>query len=340
MSNFKDVVVGELIHEKIAVVENLTAKVGTNDKIVTNFRLRDASGTIAGVYFGRFEAAIATGSVVVVNGAVGDFNGLQVKVKDAKLVEGDLSEFLESIMPVSQYPKEILVRVVQERIAKIEGPELRAFVSTLIEATPAYYTAPAGKRIHHAWVGGNAEHCAHVSILAATTAALYSGIDADLVIAGALLHDIGKTEELVMNGVIDYSDVGRLMGHAYIGAKMIEDHARFQPLNPELIQNLVHIILSHHGSLEHGAIVTPATVEAEIVYLCDMLDSKTVAAQAMINTDAGSGRWTSYNRMLDRTMRKPATAAISEGADAEAGEVCAASHGQTQMALESEKKLF
>ncbi len=132
----------------------------------------------------------------------------------------------------------------------------------------------------------------------------YPHVDHDLLVTGALLHDLGKIEELKTEGFIDYSDQGRLIGHIVLGAEMVRDRLRALPGFPEeLAMRLLHLILSHQGKGEYGSPVVPMTVEAIILYYADELDSKANAFARIISRDKEPGRkWSRYVELMDRFL--------------------------------------
>ena len=157
---------------------------------------------------------------------------------------------------------------------------------------------PGAKSVHHAFMGGTLVHCLSTAKIARSIAENIDIANIDLVTAGALLHDIGKLKAYEITGVvIDMTDTGLLFDHLYLGAKMLQDIANsvcpIDELNEAQIfrlEQLQHIILSHHGEKEYGAVINPATVEAHIVYQADTID----AEMQMLREAAkkSSGKWT------------------------------------------------
>jgi 3'-5' exoribonuclease len=138
-----------------------------------------------------------------------------------------------------------------------------------------------------------------------------------MLMAGVLLHDIGKMEELSVTNHINYSDRGRLLGHITLGSEMLECAVREMPGFPEeLAMRLKHMILSHHGNLEHGSPVVPMTVEAMLLHYLDNLDAQVRGTLTMIDKNGGEGGWTEYVKLLDRfiyTGRKGSEPGSGEG---------------------------
>ncbi len=141
----------------------------------------------------------------------------------------------------------------------------------------SFSEAPASKRIHSPYIHGLLHHTLNVARIATRVAELYPTVNRDLVLAGALLHDIGKIREYEIRGTIDLTDDSRLIGHVFLSAEIVDEKIKDMKNFPELMRKkLIHIILSHHGPLENGwgSAKDPAIPEAEIVALSDLMDSQ------------------------------------------------------------------
>jgi 3'-5' exoribonuclease len=185
----------------------------------------------------------------------------------------------------------------------------------------AYRTAPAAKAIHHAWIGGLIEHVLSLCTLAKFTAAHYSDIDFDLLLAGVILHDIGKISELNYVRSFSYATEGQLLGHIVIGLTMVEEKLRQVPgFPPKLRDLLLHLIVSHHGELPYGSPKVPLFPEAMLLHHLDNLDSKMECMRGLIERDRQvEGVWTGYSSALERSLLKkakfleePAQAVVTE----------------------------
>jgi 3'-5' exoribonuclease len=164
--------------------------------------------------------------------------------------------------------------------------------------------APAAKGVHHAYRGGLADHLLSVMKLANRIADHYPMADRDLLLAGALLHDIGKVKELSYERNFEYSDEGRLVGHLVMTAQKIREKAsRIEGFPPALEQHITHLVLAHHGHLEYGSPKVPMTLEALLVHLMDLMDSR-VQSWLEVMAKEGNERWTEPNRIVDRHLWK------------------------------------
>jgi 3'-5' exoribonuclease len=162
-----------------------------------------------------------------------------------------------------------------------------------------YRIAPAAKHYHQAYAHGLLEHCLTVAQAVSAISATFPGIDRDVAVTGALLHDIGKLEAYTYDMPIDMTDAGRLQGEIPLGyyrvRRLIEDLPGFPP---ELAQSVLHIILAHHGSLEHGSPVVPCTREATLVHMIDNLGGRLGSFDRLEKQLARGAAWSSYDRAL------------------------------------------
>jgi 3'-5' exoribonuclease len=268
----------------------------------------DATGRIDGVMWDNAEPAfkeIAAGDVVKLKGVVGKFrDNPQVKVElMARVAAGDYDP--AHFLAASAIPRPDLEAGIRQEMAPVANPHLAKLLKAFFgdaEFMRAFLDAPAAKLWHHAWVGGLAEHTIGVCRLARAALKNYDLLDADLLAAGCLLHDIGKIREFKTGTFIDYSDEGRLVGHLVLGDQMLlEKLNRIRDFPDELAKRLRHIVLSHHGEKERGSPVVPATLEALIVHHCDFMDAHAAAFTRIIRREGlQNKRWSDYVNLIDR----------------------------------------
>jgi 3'-5' exoribonuclease len=216
---------------------------------------------------------------------------------------------------------------MRELLGTIQQPHLRVLLGHVFgedsELWAAYRTAPAAKYFHQAYVHGLLEHSLEVAQAVSAISATFAGIDRDVAVAGALLHDIGKLEAYAEEGgrEIDLTDAGRLHGEIALGyyrvRRLIEDIDGFPH---ELAQAVGHIILSHHGSLEHGSPVVPCTREATLVHMIDNLGGRLGSFDRLEKELAPGRRWSPFDRALGAGAffaGPPASAPAGEPAEAD-----------------------
>jgi 3'-5' exoribonuclease len=215
--------------------------------------------------------------------------------------EVDITEFL----PASRRDPEEMMAELRGIIGSMNSEPLKALLESMF-ADPAvaqgFMRAPAAKSIHHAWLGGLLEHVLSLCALARPLARHYGNIDEDLLIAGCILHDIGKISELSYSRAFGYTTEGQLLGHMQIALRIVADH--LPPGFPPKLRNLLeHLILSHHGQLEFGSPKVPLFPEALLLHHMDNMDSKMETMRASIEKDkSNSGEWTGYNYALERSV--------------------------------------
>ncbi len=272
-----------------------------------NLVLSDRTGNIKGVVWDNVEKIASqtkTGAVVKIRGHVGQYrNNLQVVIKEMTMVpleETDPSDFMLSTERDVHKMFERVVALSESLDAWYLKSLFRAFWED-VSFTAQFKKAPAAKKMHHAYIGGLLEHTLSMAVLADKIAGHYNGIDRDLLVSGALLHDIGKTREFSYDMGIDYSDEGRLVNHIVIGLQMIEEKMRTIANFPEEQALLLkHMVISHHGSRELGSPEPPKTMEAVILNCIDEMDSRVQAIREFMGKEDPGETWTSFHRLLGR----------------------------------------
>lgn len=288
--------------------------------------LMDASGEIAGRAWDnaeRLAAVCSKGAVVRVRGQASSYRDqLQLKVtgvepvESAEVVPGDF-------MPKSPVEPKIMARDFLKLVDSVEDPHLSQLLATFFSRKKnlhLFKTAPAAKSMHHAYIGGLLEHTLGVATLADRVAEIYPVIDRDLLMAGAMLHDIGKLREFSFDTFpFDYSEAGRLVGHMVLGVEMIQDAAREIKKFPDAtLKHLTHLVLSHHGRHEFGSPVLPMILEAFILNFIDDLDAKVnYVAGLSKNAKGEEYQFSEYQRNLERFLliRKPAEQEVKQAGD-------------------------
>jgi 3'-5' exoribonuclease len=273
--------------------------------------LADRSGQVNGVVWDQVEriaAAAAEGDFVHVRAKVGEYRGsLQMVVKDMAKVPEEQVDAADFLAATARDVDQMFARL-KEMTARMQTPHLKALFELFWadEAfTAAYTKAPAAKHMHHAYIGGLLEHTLSMAVLAEMIAGHYSGVDRDMLLAGVILHDVGKIRELEYERRIEYTDEGRLLSHMIIGLGMLDEKLRQVPDFPGLqAQLLKHMIISHHGAREFGAVEPPKTIEAILLNYIDEIDSRVNSVREYVAKDASDGAWTPYHRLLERHFYK------------------------------------
>jgi 3'-5' exoribonuclease len=282
--DLKHLAIGERVQHPFLVLDVQHRSYGT-DKDCTILTLGNASGRIESAPFWGADqqrvAGISKGLVAQVIGEVTDFRGKrQLTITSLRVLppgQVDLADLLPSVGDIEPY-----WRKLDEWRHAVRGPRLRETLALFFdddEFRRRFEQCPASPSGHHAALGGLVKHVLEVAAIGRTIAKV-SGGDEDLVLAGALLHDIGKLECYRWDGAFDYTDHGRLFGHVVMGALMFDRTLRAadpMPCTDDEAALIQHFILSHHGQLEFGAAVPPMTLEAEILHYADNASAKSAS---------------------------------------------------------------
>lgn len=310
----EQLVEGETIRA-VFLVNDKSVRATKSGKPFLALTLSDKSGSIDAKVWEQAEA-IATrfeaDDFVAVEAQVDSWQSkLQLNVRDVQKVEDSAVAF-EDFVPVSRWPRRALLEQLQGVVrAEIKSAEMQRFFDALFadeDLMQRYQTAPAAMGNHHAFLGGLLEHSLSMTRLAVQIGGHYNAyypglLDTDLLIAGTVLHDIGKCYELSYSRAFNYTDEGQLVGHIVQGVEMVTAVAA--PIKPalpaEMIMQIKHLILAHHGKKEFGSPVLPRTPEAMVLHEIDMIDSRmnmlaNIAEQHIPGADDAS--WSGYERLF------------------------------------------
>lgn len=274
-------------------------------------RLSDRTGQVEGRIWDltgdidEFEAD----DVVKVEGMVDAYRGkMQVKIRRARRAR-DAEVELADFLPATEEDVDALydeLLAIARSVNREPLQQLLLSVLTDEEIVPRLKRAPGAKVMHHAVLGGLIEHVVSLCRLCRLAAENYPEADADLLLTGAILHDIGKVYELSYERGFDYTTAGRLVGHVQLGLELVNRKMDELAGFPHTLRLLVqHMVVSHHGRLEFGAPVTPRFREAVMLHYLDDLDSKMGAMRAELAAAEAAGKpgeWTDWNRALERPL--------------------------------------
>ena len=212
----------------------------------------------------------------------------------------------EECIPCAPRPLDEMWQELEAHVARVSSPAVRELLTRMItKEADRFRIWPAAQSVHHAYRGGLLEHVLKILDSVIFLADAY-GANRDVLVAGAILHDIGKLEELSYGVTTEYSVQGNLIGHITIGAGMVRDVAREIPDFPQDLRlQIEHLILSHHGQRAMGSPVEPMTVEAFILSAVDDLDARIHQVRKHIEADDSDGPFTVYHRRLERVLYKP-----------------------------------
>lgn len=273
------------------------------------FTLRDKTGQLSGVFWdvpNYIKQWTQPGLVVLATGKINHYkDALQLNATDLNPSESaDLRHFL----PSSGRSREELLEDLLQKIDRLAEP-WQGLVSHLLlddQFLAHFADAPAARVLHHAYIGGLLEHSLSMATLAEQLADHYPYVNRDLLVTGALLHDMGKVSEYTTESSFGVSEDGRLVGHIIRAIVMVEKAAVELDFPQESLRHLVHLIASHHGTLEFGSPTVPKTLEAILLHQIDLLDSRVQGFFDHISSYDSDAEWTvKSSNMFGTELRRP-----------------------------------
>ena len=306
-----DIQPGQEVSAVFAVAEK-QVRIARNGSPFLTIKLTDKTGSVTGrIWEGAEDASrsIPLRMPLSVRGRSELFRDeLQINVLEYSPVSSadiDPGDFL----PTCPTDAGSLLRKLKQFLSGVQNPALHQLIERILadrELMAKFKTAPAAKSVHHAYLGGLLEHTASVAALASQVCSLYPEIDRDILLVGAFLHDIGKVDEFTCDLCIDYSDSGRLLGHMVLGTQILEQKIRSLKQFPDREAMLLkHLILSHHGQAEFGAVKPPMTREALVLHYVDDLDAKLdTLSRILAESREDDSSWTNYQPLFSRFFLK------------------------------------
>lgn len=277
-----------------------------------SLRLVDRTGSVDARMWGRLPddllQEIPGPAYVEVEGQAHEYRGtLQVKLERLRVMaREEVAE--EDYLPATEQDRRALAAELETLGRSLENEDLRRLFELMVSDEPfweAFCQAPAAKGMHHARIGGLLEHSVNCSRIARSLAEIYP-VDRDLLLFGAVFHDVGKVRELSWNtGGFAYTTEGRLLGHVVLGERLVSEYVAMLPSFPEeLGLRLSHLLLSHQGEIEYGSPERPKTLEALLVHLADNLDAR-AEMYLEFTKNVSPGGWSHHENPLHRALYVP-----------------------------------
>ncbi|MDO8549871.1 MAG: HD domain-containing protein [Ignavibacteria bacterium] len=284
------------------LIRKFEVRLSRQNKQYLNMELGDRSETLNANMFDNYEeicSAFKNGNLVKVKGVIDDYQGSkQIRVASITAVDPSDNISINDFLPKSLRDLEDMKGEFLRRINSLSNYYLKALMKKIFEGErfEKFATAPAGKSWHHGYIHGLIEHTLEIIKICDLMCDIHPELNRDLLISGAMMHDFGKTEELKYDGVFEYTDKGKLIGHIVISAMIINDEVNKIPGFPEDLKNcLLHIVLSHQGKLEYASPVVPKTLEAIALYQTDELSAKVNAYKNALSTQVKiESKWTNF----------------------------------------------
>lgn len=310
VKELRTVATGQQIWGKFLILERLNRKTKDGKEII-NLKIGDSTGEIDVVVWENCNVSGEPDPGAVV-GLLGDLsmynNRLQITAKRVKMLDEDPIPYLKS----PSIDKSSLIEQFENMLASINDPYLKELLERIFipQVKECFFNAPAARKIHHNYHGGLLEHTLTVAKLCCHAAEIYTELNRDLLITGAILHDAGKMEEYHIKVTPEYTLAGKMMGHIVMGSQIItaeiEKMRNEQRDFPEKLELMLkHMILSHHGNMEYGSPVVPLFPEALLLHMMDNLDAKMfVFFQKIQDDEEGKDLFTPYDNFFGQQYFK------------------------------------
>jgi 3'-5' exoribonuclease len=272
--------------------------------------LADRTGKITAYVWSNANAVsqeFDEGDILKVQGKIHRYkNQLQLKIDKLRKAE-DTEVNLADMLPTTQKDMRFLAEQFYRFVDSVKNEHLAKLLKIIFEDKEIFSQfsrCPAAKSWHHNYIGGLLEHTVSVTTLCDFAAKMYP-IDRDLLVTGAMLHDLGKIYEYEQLPKLEFTDMGRLIGHLAMGDEIIyKTAAKINDFPQELLMKLRHLILAHHGTYENASIRLPQTIEAVLLHQCDNLDAQTIGVNQIIESSADDAVWSEFDRLNSRYYYK------------------------------------
>lgn len=290
------------------IVKEKNLSLGKNGRPFLSLSLGDKTGSLDAKMWDQVEDAAKNfeiGDIVLIKGVIQLFqNRKQLIIHKIDKVDHQQVEMTEFIATSKVDAQALFLELIQI-VKTMKNSQLKQLVMDTLEdpeIKPLFLKAPAAKSIHHAWVGGLIEHVVSMTKILVFMGDHYNFLNKDLLVFGAIFHDLGKIWELSYDSAFSYTDRGRLIGHMEMACELIDKKsARILGFNQELRDICKHIVLSHHGKYEYGSPKRPKFLEALLVAMVDDLDSKVSTVHSWVETEkVSSVKWSRLNELFDR----------------------------------------
>jgi 3'-5' exoribonuclease len=303
----RDLAEGQVV--AVLAVRDREVRTKRNGEGFLQLVLGDRTGTVRAISWDDVEERrrlTDPGAIVWVRGEYREDErwGATVTIRELRAASAEEYD-LDQLTSTADVPVDRLESDLRDLIATIQNPQLGELLNRLFgEGSPVwerFRVAPAAKYYHQAYRHGLLDHTVSVAQAVSAAASSFPGVDRDIAVTGALLHDIGKTQAYNDDPLaIDLTDAGRLQGEIPLGYYLIRrEIERIDRFDPELAQAILHIVLSHHGTLENGSPVVPATREATLVHAIDNLGGKLGSFDRIERELADGEAWSRFDRGID-----------------------------------------
>ena len=305
-----DLGLGDIV-KQVFYIKEAEFRLRRDGKTVDGFlRISDSSSEIEAIYWDISDKKLSQ----IENMQFAQIEGQVIKKKSDGQMQMSIKSLdpapessLEDFIPATPLNVEELMQEIDHKISSMKHPYLKALLLSFFDdliLREKFKKTPAAKKLHQAYKGGLAEHTVNVSRICETICQIYPQVNRDFLVSAALLHDIGKVEEYQLNGVIEYTDKGKLIGHIIMGTEMVEEKIKqIKDFPEDLAVMFKHTILSHHGKFEFGSPKLPSILPAIALFYADDTDAKINGLISLKEQNKNvDKKWSDWVWWLDRSI--------------------------------------
>lgn len=308
--------------EGFALVKSCDKKSAKNGSTYIDMTLADKSGEINAKIWDWREGIFLpeTNTIIKIRGVISTYNGTpQLRIDKARALWDNDNINMSDIIPSADYEGKYMMQIIRDKVNAFTNTDLKTLVNAVLNQYGDKMTdCPAAFKLHHAIRGGLLMHTLSIVKLCECVASIYPTVDKDLLISGAILHDVCKTDEFIISdsGLVEgYTAQGHLIGHLVMGAMAVDRIARENNISKDTAMLLEHMLISHHGEPEFGAATRPLFLEAEILSELDSLDANIYEIENCLSEvapfDFSNRQWALHDRRFYNHGRKAPTTKVN-----------------------------
>jgi 3'-5' exoribonuclease len=302
----EDLKVGDSVFGELFAVKNYKKTATRNNRPYIDITLSDKTGLIKGKIWSddmKNCESVEEADVVSVSATIDEFNGPQIKVTNmSKVDKYDLADF----QPTSGKDVEKMFSEIVEAIEKVKNPALKKLLKEFLddkETVEQYKRGAGGYTVHHDYLGGLLDHTTEMLSYVPAIYKTHPKINKDMLVTGIIFHDIGKIHDYEVSTTITITPKLKLLGHIFTGAEMVQNYGKRIKMDENLLDEVLHLILSHQGKIEFGSPVVPKTPEAMILYRLDDMSAKLNTAFKLLESgEDENALFTNYQRNLETDL--------------------------------------
>lgn len=301
----EDLKVGDSVFGELFAVKSYKKTATRNNRPYIDITLADKTGLIKGKIWSddmKNCEPVDEGNIVSISATIDEFNGPQMKVTNmSKVDKYDLADF----QPTSDKDVEKMFSEITNAVGKIKNPSLKKLLNEFLndkDTIEEYKRGAGGYTVHHDYLGGLLDHTTEMLSYVPAIYKTHPKINKDMLVTGIIFHDIGKIYDYEVTTTITLTTKLKLLGHIFTGAEMVKKYGESIRIDEDLLDEVLHLILSHHGKMEFGSPVLPKTPEAIVLSMLDDISAKLNTAYQALETGEENDLFTGYHRIFETEL--------------------------------------